>query len=114
MKVAFIGSHGVGRTTLCYDLASRLKRQDRAVDLVKEVARRCPLPVNRDTTLSAQAWILHTQIADQVAGAPDRLAAQLADRYRIERELGAGGMARVNLAHDLKHDRDARHLPGPS
>ena len=29
----------------------------------------------------------------------------MADRYAIERELGAGGMATVYLAHDLKHDR---------
>ena len=34
-----------------------------------------------------------------------RLAAALADRYRIERELGAGGMATVYLAQDLRHDR---------
>src|SRR2546422_8973644 len=36
---------------------------------------------------------------------PARLTAALADRYRIERELGHGGMAPVYLAHDLKHDR---------
>ena len=41
-----------------------------------------------------------------MAGVPDRLSAALAARYRIERELGAGGMATVYLAHDLKHDRD--------
>ncbi len=35
-----------------------------------------------------------------------RLGAALADRYRVERELGAGGMATVYLAHDLKHERD--------
>jgi serine/threonine-protein kinase len=35
----------------------------------------------------------------------NRLRASLADRYRIERELGRGGMATVFLAHDLKHDR---------
>ena len=36
----------------------------------------------------------------------ERLSVALADRYRIERELGAGGMATVYLARDLKHDRD--------
>ena len=35
-----------------------------------------------------------------------RLTAALVDRYRVDRELGAGGMATVYLAHDLKHDRD--------
>jgi serine/threonine-protein kinase len=36
----------------------------------------------------------------------DRLTAALSRSYRIDRELGAGGMATVYLAHDLKHERD--------
>ena len=35
----------------------------------------------------------------------DSLAAALSDQYRLERELGQGGMATVFLARDLKHDR---------
>ena len=34
-----------------------------------------------------------------------QLTTALSDRYRIERELGAGGMATVYLAQDLRHDR---------
>ncbi len=40
-------------------------------------------------------------MADQL----NRLTEALADRYAIEREIGAGGMATVYLAEDLKHHR---------
>jgi serine/threonine-protein kinase len=35
----------------------------------------------------------------------DRLKAALADRYTVERQIGAGGMADVYLTHDLRHNR---------
>ena len=36
----------------------------------------------------------------------DRLGEAISTRYRIQRELGQGGMAKVFLAHDLKYDRE--------
>ncbi len=83
MKIGFIGSHGVGKTTLCFDLAARLKRLDLAVDLVKEVARSCPLPINRDTTIEAQAWILHTQVARELV-AQQQYAVVICDRSVLD------------------------------
>jgi len=65
-KIAFVGTHGVGKTTLCYGLAARLKANDVSLDVVGEIARRCPLPINKQTTLDAQGWILHTQIAEEI------------------------------------------------
>jgi hypothetical protein len=67
LKIALIGTHGVGKTTLAFELAARLKRLDRRVELVTEVARDCPLPINRETTIDAQRWILHTQCAREIA-----------------------------------------------
>lgn len=83
MKIAFIGSHGVGKTTLCFDVAARLKRLDLGVELVKEVARACPLPINRDTTVEAQAWILHSQIAEELV-ATDRYDVVVSDRSVLD------------------------------
>lgn len=36
---------------------------------------------------------------------PERLISAFAERYKIERALGSGGMATVYLSHDLKHNR---------
>jgi nicotinamide riboside kinase len=82
-KVAFLGSHGVGKTTLCYGLAARLKARDLAVEVVHEVARRSPLPINRETSLDAQSWIFHSQVAEEIVAA-SRYPVVLCDRSLLD------------------------------
>ncbi|HVS12986.1 MAG TPA: AAA family ATPase [Thermoanaerobaculia bacterium] len=82
-KLAFIGSHGVGKTTLTYGLAARLKARDVALEVLVEVARRCPLTLNEETDLAAQSWILHTQIADELV-ATTRYPLVLCDRSVLD------------------------------
>lgn len=69
MKLALIGTHGVGKTTLAYEICSLLKKAGENVELVAEVARRSPFPVNAATTLEGQLWILHAQIAAELDAA---------------------------------------------
>ena len=69
MKIAFIGAHGTGKTILCHELAAWLKKNDKEVELVTEVARdaiKVGLPINESTTIEAQIWIILTQIAKEI------------------------------------------------
>ncbi|MFZ0583175.1 MAG: AAA family ATPase [Candidatus Acidiferrales bacterium] len=69
LKLALIGTHGVGKTTLAYEICSLLKKAHLNVELVTEVARQSPFPVNAATTIEGQLWILHAQIAAELAAA---------------------------------------------
>ena len=66
MKIAFIGTHGIGKTTLAYELCNELKKQHLDVGFIDEIARRCPFPINEATSLEAQTWILATTIAREL------------------------------------------------
>ena len=102
-KLALIGSHGVGKTTLCFGVAARLKALDLPVEVVHEIARRCPLPINRETSLEAQSWILHTQIAEEIA-AGHRYPVVVCDRSVLDNYvyllLAAGRQPSVEVLLD--------------
>jgi len=66
MKIGLMGSHGVGKTSLCLQLTAELKSRGVDVEMVREIARACPLPINQETSVQAQEWILHTQIAEEL------------------------------------------------
>ena len=82
-KLAFIGTHGVGKTTLCYGLAARLKARDVSLEVVHEVARQCPLPINEETSAAAQSWILHSQVAAEIVAA-ERHPVVICDRSALD------------------------------
>ena len=57
-KIALIGTHGVTKSTIVFNLAGLLKRNSINCEILKEVASECPMPINLDTTKKSQEWII--------------------------------------------------------
>jgi serine/threonine-protein kinase len=66
----------------------------------------CGAPLTRGAAFCIKCGAATGVAPQPETGILERLQVSLADRYRIERQLGAGGMATVFLAHDLRHERD--------
>lgn len=69
-KVALVGTHGVNKTTIAYELAGVLKRKGRTVELLTEIARECPLPLNEQATVEAYQWIIARQVQLEIEKTP--------------------------------------------
>ena len=70
MKIAIIGTHGCGKTALAFSLCTELQKRGHRVELVVEMARHSPFPINEATSEEGQLWILHRHIvAELEAGA---------------------------------------------
>jgi len=61
-KVALVGTHGINKTTIAYELAGVLKRKGLTVELLTEIARECPFPLNDKATREAFQWIIARQV----------------------------------------------------
>jgi nicotinamide riboside kinase len=66
MKIALIGTHGTGKTTLALELTARLKKSGKNVGFLGELAGKCPLPINENTTPAAQKWIIYNQCVKEI------------------------------------------------
>lgn len=65
MKIAFIGTHATGKTTLSHQLVVYLKSKGLNAGHVHEIVRDCPFPVNEEATLIAQKWVILNQIINE-------------------------------------------------
>lgn len=66
MKIAFIGTHGTGKTTAAYNMVAELRKNGINAGLLSETARLCPFPINEDTTHESQEWIILSQIIREI------------------------------------------------
>ena len=69
-KVALVGTHGVNKTTIAYELAGALKRRGKPVELLTEIARECPFPLNEEATREAYQWIIARQVQLEIEKSP--------------------------------------------
>jgi predicted ATPase len=64
--IAFSGTHGCGKTTQVYKLASTLKQKGYNVAVIDELARECPLPINKEAGVLTQFWIIASQMKREI------------------------------------------------
>jgi nicotinamide riboside kinase len=65
-KIAFVGSHGIRKTTAAHAFASAIQRAGRSVEYGREVVRDNPLGINETATGEAQLWVLVSQIRQEL------------------------------------------------
>jgi nicotinamide riboside kinase len=65
-KIAFIGSHGIRKTTAAHAFAGTVQRAGRSVEFAREVVRDNPLGINESATGEAQLWVLMSQIRQEL------------------------------------------------
>lgn len=65
-KIAFIGSHGIRKTTAAHAFATVVQRAGRSVEYGREVVRDNPLGINESATGEAQLWVLVSQVRQEL------------------------------------------------
>ncbi len=84
IKIAIIGTHGTLKSSLAFSLCSKLKEEDRNVELIQELVRGCPYEIN-GKDIRAQEWILDEYYRTEVARTSDIAGRSAADYLICDR-----------------------------
>ena len=69
-KIAFVGSHGIRKSTSVVAFCATLSRAGQSWELMREVVRDSPLGLNEGATSQAQLWVLATQVSRELEQSP--------------------------------------------
>ncbi len=82
-KIALISTHGTGKTTLCFEVAAELKKRGLKVKVFSEIAASAyeqGIPINENTTMPAQMYILMQHITEELRAAIRNYQVVVCDR----------------------------------
>ena len=84
LKVGILGSHGVGKSTLCYMLASYYKQKGFNIKIVQETVRSSPFPFNDGMTQETGLWVYHTHIKKELEAQARGVELCVCDRTALD------------------------------
>ena len=64
-KIAIIGSHGVGKTSIAQGAKARLEGEGYRVEFLGELARQCPFQLNEESDFNAQFYMISGQVNEE-------------------------------------------------
>jgi len=75
-----LGTHAVGKSTLCFQLANALKMQNVNVKIIAENIRSCPFPINQAATIDTELWVFHKSVLEELHAKAEKYEAVILDR----------------------------------
>lgn len=83
-KIAVMGTHSVGKSTLCYQLALEAKKLGESVHIVQERVRFSPCPINTHMTLDTCYWAAANQISKEIEAQQKGFSRIICDRSPLD------------------------------
>lgn len=83
-KIALIGTHGTGKTTIAHELVAELKKKGKNAEFLGEIVRECPFQINEEITVKAQSWIILQQYLKEIEMELDKYHYLVCDRSILD------------------------------
>ena len=80
IKINILGTHGVGKSTLCFQIANLLKQSNNNVKIIAENIRGCPFEINQKAKITTELWTFHKTFLDELNSLAEKYDTIILDR----------------------------------